>query len=63
VIVISVHDEECVRHEVMEADAFVLKRAIATDLLAVFARLRDGGVTASLNGKGTAAVKSSRSWK
>jgi DNA-binding NarL/FixJ family response regulator len=35
VIVLSVHDEESVRRAAMEAgaDAFVLKRAIATDLL------------------------------
>jgi DNA-binding NarL/FixJ family response regulator len=35
VIVISVHDEESVRQAAMEAgaDAYVLKRAIATDLL------------------------------
>ncbi|MFZ4535455.1 response regulator [Propionivibrio sp.] len=35
VIVLSVHDEESVRRAVMEAgaDAFVLKRAISTDLL------------------------------
>jgi two-component system secretion response regulator SsrB len=36
VIVLSVHDEECVYRAAMAAgaDAFVLKRAIATDLLA-----------------------------
>ncbi len=35
VIVLSVHDEQAVRRAAMEAgaDAFVLKRAIATDLL------------------------------
>jgi DNA-binding NarL/FixJ family response regulator len=35
VIVLSVHDEQCVRQAAMDAgaDAFVLKRAIATDLL------------------------------
>jgi len=35
VIVLSVHDEQSVRRAVMEAgaDAFVLKRAVATDLL------------------------------
>ena len=35
VIVLSVHDERSVRREAMDAgaDAFVLKRAIATDLL------------------------------
>jgi DNA-binding NarL/FixJ family response regulator len=36
VIVLSVHDEQNIRRTVLEAgaDAFVLKRAIATDLLA-----------------------------
>jgi len=35
VIVLSVHDEQCVRRAAMEAgaDSFVLKRAVATDLL------------------------------
>lgn len=42
VIVLSVHDEECVRRTAMEAgaDAFVLKRAIATDLLPAVERVR-----------------------
>jgi two-component system secretion response regulator SsrB len=42
VIVLSVHDEESVRSAAMEAgaDAFVLKRAIATDLLPAIARVR-----------------------
>lgn len=42
VIVISVHDEQCVREAVMTAgaDAFVLKRAIATDLLNAVDALR-----------------------
>jgi DNA-binding NarL/FixJ family response regulator len=42
VIVLSVHDEESVRLAAMDAgaDAFVLKRAIATDLLAAVARVR-----------------------
>ncbi len=37
VIVLSVHDEDCIRNAALEAgaDAFVLKRAIATDLLPV----------------------------
>jgi two-component system secretion response regulator SsrB len=37
VIVLSVHDEDCIRNAAIEtgADAFVLKRAIATDLLPV----------------------------
>ena len=43
VIALSVHDEEAVRLAAMAAgaDAFVLKRAIATDLLPAVARLRD----------------------
>jgi two-component system secretion response regulator SsrB len=42
VIVLSVHDEQSVRRAAMEAgaDAFVLKRAIATDLLPAVARVR-----------------------
>jgi two-component system secretion response regulator SsrB len=42
VVVLSVHDEESVRRAAMEAgaDAFVLKRAIATDLLAAVALVR-----------------------
>lgn len=42
VIVISVHDEETVRQAAMDAgaDAFVLKRAIATDLLPAVERVR-----------------------
>jgi DNA-binding NarL/FixJ family response regulator len=42
VIVLSVHDEEAIRRAAMEAgaDAFVLKRAIATDLLAAVDHLR-----------------------
>jgi len=42
VIVLSVHDEESVRQAAIEAgaDAFVLKRAIATDLLPSISRLR-----------------------
>ena len=42
VIILSVHDEQSVRDAVMTAgaDAFVLKRAIATDLLAVVDALR-----------------------
>jgi two-component system secretion response regulator SsrB len=40
-VVISVHDEEGVRRAVLEAgaDAFVLKRAIATDLLPTLDRV------------------------
>jgi DNA-binding NarL/FixJ family response regulator len=42
VIVLSVHDEQSVREAVMRAgaDAFVLKRAIATDLLSAVDALR-----------------------
>ena len=42
VIVLSVHDEESIRRVVMEAgaDAFVLKRAIATELLPAIDQLR-----------------------
>jgi two-component system secretion response regulator SsrB len=42
VIVLSAHDEPSVRRAAMEAgaDAFVLKRAIATDLLAAVERVR-----------------------
>jgi DNA-binding NarL/FixJ family response regulator len=45
VIVLSVHDEQAVRRAVTEAgaDAFVLKRAIATDLLPAVELVRGGG--------------------
>lgn len=44
VIVLSVHDEQAVRQEAMDAgaDAVVLKRAIATELLIVVDRVRGG---------------------
>ena len=44
VVVLSVHDEENVRQAAIAAgaDSFVLKRAIATDLLPAIARLRAG---------------------
>jgi DNA-binding NarL/FixJ family response regulator len=44
VIVVSIHDEQSVRRSVMEAgaDVFVLKRAIATDLLAAIDAVRCG---------------------
>jgi two-component system secretion response regulator SsrB len=47
VIVISVHDEESVRQAAMAAgaDAFVLKRVIATDLLPAVERVRREGAT------------------
>ena len=49
VIVLSVHDQQSVREAVMRAgaDAFVLKRAIATDLLATVDAVRCGHVDAS----------------
>ena len=45
VIVLSVHDEQSVRRAAMDAgaDSFVLKRAIATDLLDAVAYVRGGG--------------------
>jgi DNA-binding NarL/FixJ family response regulator len=44
VVVLSVHDEESVRRAAIAAgaDAFVLKRAIATDLLAAVESIRGG---------------------
>jgi DNA-binding NarL/FixJ family response regulator len=44
VIVISIHDEQSVRRAALEAgaDAFVLKRAIATDLLPAVELIRGG---------------------
>jgi two-component system secretion response regulator SsrB len=44
VIVLSVHDEQCVREAALRAgaDAFVLKRDIATDLLLAVDALRRG---------------------
>ena len=41
-VVLSVHDEPCVRRAALEAgaDAFVLKRAIATDLLSAVDEVR-----------------------
>jgi DNA-binding NarL/FixJ family response regulator len=46
VIVLSVHDEQSVRRAAMAAgaDAFVLKRVIATELLPAVDRLREGQV-------------------
>lgn len=45
VVVLSVHDEPSVRRAAMKAgaDAFVLKRAIATDLLPAVESVRGGG--------------------
>jgi DNA-binding NarL/FixJ family response regulator len=47
VIVLSVHDEESVRQTALDAgaDAFVLQRAIATDLLPTLARVRGSAAT------------------
>jgi DNA-binding NarL/FixJ family response regulator len=44
VIVLSVHDEQAVRQAAMQAgaDAFVLKRSIATDLLPAVEQVRGG---------------------
>jgi two-component system secretion response regulator SsrB len=53
VIVLSVHDEQCVRDAAMRAgaDAFVLKRAIATDLLSAVDAVRRGpSVAAAIDG-------------
>ena len=53
VIVLSVHDEPNVRRAALEAgaDAFVLKRAIATDLMPAVDRLREEmGAAATGNG-------------
>jgi two-component system response regulator NreC len=46
VIVLSVHDEDCVRRAAMDAgaDSFVLKRAIVTDLLAAVENVRGRAV-------------------
>ena len=51
VVVLSVHDEQSVRRAALEAgaDAFVLKRAIATDLLPAVDRLGQGVGRASGN--------------
>ena len=48
VVVLSVHDEECIRRAAMDAgaDAFVLKRAIATDLLDAVEAVRGSGTGA-----------------
>ena len=55
VIVLSVHDEPNIRRAVLEAgaDAFVLKRAIVTDLLPAVDRLR-AEVEAAATGNGGA---------
>ena len=54
VIVLSVHDEQCVRSAAIEAgaDAFVLKRSIATDLLAAVDSVQQGGSVEASIGEG-----------
>ena len=62
VIVLSVHDEQNVRRAAMEAgaDAFVLKRAIATELLrAVDAARRGPNEAAALEDQSQVSVKRS----
>jgi two-component system secretion response regulator SsrB len=58
VIVLSVHDEDTVRRAAMEAgaDAFVLKRAIATDLLATVDALRRGRSQGAFTDEGSPTV-------
>lgn len=45
IVAVSVHDEPAVRRAALQegADAFVLKRALATDLLAAIDAVRSGG--------------------
>jgi DNA-binding NarL/FixJ family response regulator len=52
IIVLSVYDEQSVRRAAMDAgaDAFVLKRAIATDLLAAVESVRGGRQTEPVTG-------------
>ena len=63
VIVISIHDEDSVREAALEAgaDAFVLKRSIATDLLPAVALVRGGrgedDPTATAGGDGGTAER------
>jgi DNA-binding NarL/FixJ family response regulator len=56
IVVLSVHDEQSVRRAAMEAgaDAFVLKRAIVTDLLSAVAIVRGGRGDAAETGEGEA---------
>ena len=60
VIVLSVHDEQSVRNAAIEAgaDAFVLKRAIATDLLAAVDAIRCGEDVEASTDEGRRAVLS-----
>ena len=55
VVALSVHDEQSVRHAAMQAgaDAFVLKRAIVTDLLPAVALVRGGGDADDASSEGT----------
>ena len=55
VIVLSVHDEQSVRNAAIAAgaDAFVLKRAIATDLLPAVDAVRRGQSTETTTDEGT----------
>ncbi|MEE4271346.1 MAG: response regulator transcription factor [Thermoanaerobaculales bacterium] len=59
VVALSVHDEQSVRRAAMEAgaDAVVLKRAIATDLLAAVDSLRPGCKGDSLPSKSGATAR------
>ena len=54
VLVLSVHDEQSVRSAAIEAgaDAFVLKREIATTLLAAVDAVQRGGTVAASTGDG-----------
>jgi DNA-binding NarL/FixJ family response regulator len=54
VIVLSVHDEDSVRRAALRAgaDEYVLKRAIATDLLSAVDRVRSPVVAVSTTGTG-----------
>ena len=56
IVVLSVHDEQSVRRAALEAgaDAFVLKRAIVTDLLPAVAIVRGGRGDAAGTGEGEA---------
>jgi two-component system secretion response regulator SsrB len=55
IVVLSVHDEESVRRAAMDAgaDAFVIKRAIATDLLAAVESVRGDRHDKPLTGANT----------
>ena len=59
IIVVSVHDEESVRRAVMDAgaDALVLKRTMATDLLAAIALVRGGGGARAVTTSGINRVR------